>query len=310
MSRTPSIITPPPLHPGDYIGIVSPASPYPVEEALYKGIAYIEQKGYRVKIGQSVHNKRGYLAGTDSERVADLHAMFADPEVKAIIAVRGGYGCGRLLTLLDFDFIRRNPKRLVGYSDLTALQMGIFKRSGLVTYSGPMVAADLGKDIDTETESIFWNVLTGNVDNIPLQFNESVTPRYHVKSFEGILLGGTLSIICSLAGTPYMPDFAGSVLVIEEIGEAPYRIDRMLNQLKLTGMLEKVNGLLLGQFTDCIPTTDGPTLSLDEVFDDHLRDLGIPVISGFGFGHEKRKVTLAWGKSTSYDADKNRITMR
>jgi muramoyltetrapeptide carboxypeptidase len=307
MSGLLHVITPSPLHSGDCIGIVSPASPYPNEEILKKGVAYFEGRGFRIKTGESIHHKRGYLAGPDNERIFDLHAMFADPDVRAIIAVRGGYGCGRLLPLVDYDHIRRNPKIFIGYSDLTALQMAIFSRAGLVTYSGPMVAADFGKDIDTETESSFWNAMLGGIYGKPLQFESPLKPLFNPVSFDGVLLGGNLSVLCSITGTPYLPDFTGSVLALEEIDEAPYRIDRMLNHLRLAGILEKVKGIVLGQFTDCVQTNDGPTLSLEEVFEDHLGDLGIPVIAGLPFGHEKKKVTLAWGRSISYDAGQNYI---
>ncbi len=295
---------------GDTIGIVAPASPYPSKEIFDKGISYLESRGYRVKPGRSVHLKRGYLAGGDSDRLNDLHTMFSDPEVRAIIAVRGGYGCGRLVRYIDYGLIRENPKIFVGYSDLTALQLAIFSQTRMITYGGPMVSADLGKGVDNDTESHFWDTLCGLSPHRILQFDEPPSQLYNVASFEGTLLGGNLALITSMIGTPYLPDWNDAVLALEEIGEAPYRIDRMLNQLRLSGILTSVRAVLLGQFTDCIQANGNPTLSLEEVFEDHLGDLGIPVLSGISFGHEKTKLTMPWGGRVLYKVEENVIHIR
>ena len=296
------------LKAGGTIGVIAPASPPLSDEPLQKGITYLEDQGFRVKTGQSVRAKRGYLAGTDEERVRDIHTMFADPEVDAIIAVRGGYGCARYLHLLDYELIKRNPKIFVGYSDLTALHCAIYNRTGLITFAGPMVAADFGNDIDEDADAHFWSVIMEGKQGISATFDNTIEdPFKSQRGFTGNLLGGNLSVLCSLIGSAYLPDFNGGVLSLEEIGEPPYRIDRMLNQLKLSGVLSRLAGVMLGQFTDCVQNNDNPTLTLEEVFNDYFSSAEYPVISKIPFGHEKRKVTLPMGGFVRFDPEKKSL---
>ncbi len=299
-------VFPPKLKKGDTIGVVSPASPM-IEERLKKGIAYLKEKGFRVLVGDHVHDRWGYLAGNDQARVADLHAMFANPEVKAIVSTRGGYGTPRLLTLLDYDLIRQNPKFFVGYSDLTTLQLAIFARTGLVTYSGPMVAVEMGKGIDPFTEAHFWpHLLKGEtyfefpaVPDAPLKV-------LHPGKATGTLLGGCLSMVNPIFGTPYQPDFRGSILVLEDVGEEPYRIDRYLSQFRAAGVLKQVAGIIFSQFVDCEPGDD-PSLSIDEILEDYTRDLDIPVVKNFLYGHQDKKFTIPLGATVTLDVDDLRI---
>ncbi len=305
-----SNIKPRRLPAGGTIGVVTPASPPITDEALNNGITYLEKQGFKVRIGDAVRAKRGYLAGSDEDRVRDLHTMFSDPEVDAIIAVRGGYGCARFLHLIDYELIKRNPKIFVGYSDVTAMHCAIYKRTGLVTFAGPMVAADFGGEIDPQTESYFWSLIMEPTTGIRLCFDNVPGVKFGGRrNFTGVLLGGNVSVLCSLVGSPYLPDFNGAILALEEIGEAPYRIDRMLNQLKMHGVFKKLSGILLGQFSDCVQNNDRPTLTLDEVFCDYFSTLECSVLNNIPFGHEKQKITLPMGVYIRFEADENLLTV-
>jgi muramoyltetrapeptide carboxypeptidase len=304
------IIKPRRLKSGGTIGIVAPASPPLSDESLHKGITYLEKLGFRVKLGEFARAKRGYLAGNDEDRVRDIHTMFSVPDVQAIIAVRGGYGCTRFLHLVDYDLIKRNPKIFVGYSDITVLHCAIFKRTGLITFAGPMVAADFGDGIDPESESFFWSIIMEGTPGMPALFDNYVSePLIGKRGFTGPVLGGNLSVLCSLIGTTYFPDCTGAVLAIEEIGEAPYRIDRMLNQLKMNGVFERLSGIMLGQFTNCIQENERPTLTLDEIFNDYFSQVDYTVLRNIPFGHEKRKITLPFGAAVRYEPDDNSLVI-
>ncbi len=298
-------LTPRALKKGDVIGIISPASPPSSAEKIFKGAEYLERLGYRVKLGSHVEKVYGYLAGTDRERADDLNAMFEDRSVKAIIAVRGGYGTPRLLPYLKYAAIKKNPKILVGYSDLTGLQLAIYRKTGLVTFSGPMAGVEMFKGIDPFTEEHFWRTITSpkkqgiivNPDRRPF------VPMVAGKS-SGILLGGNLSLIVSLVGTPYLPRFERSLLFIEEIEEETYRFDRMMNQLKLSGILRRCNGVIMGELTD-VKANDAtkPSLTVEQVLQDCLSAAGKPVMTGLVYGHVPRKVTMPIGIRGTMDAN-------
>ncbi|MCB0752649.1 MAG: LD-carboxypeptidase, partial [Ignavibacteriae bacterium] len=231
------IIKPKKLNKNDVIGIVSPASSPDHYEAIENGVKYLEGIGYRVKIGKNVGKKHGYLAGSDEERLDDLHKMFVDKEVKAIFSIRGGYGSGRLLDRLDFSLIKKNPKIFVGYSDITALQIAIFNKTGLVTFAGPMVATDFSGEVNKFAEENFWKVLNSS-KKIGKIYNPQKEKFYMLNSGrgEGKIIGGNLALVSSLMGTPFLPKFKDSILLLEDIGEEPYRVDRLLNQLKLANV--------------------------------------------------------------------------
>ncbi len=301
-------VYPPALRKGDTIGIISPASPM-IRERLEKGIAYLRGKGYSVLLGKHVYDQHGYLAGTDEERVRDLHAMFRNPEVKAIISSRGGYGTPRLLPFLDYELIRENPKILVGYSDLTSLQLAIFSQTGLVTYSGPMVAVEMGKGIDPFTEEHFWpHLLSGQSYSEYPPVLDSPLTRLHPGKAAGALIGGCLSMINPILGTPYQPDFRGSILILEDVGEEPYRIDRYLSQFRSAGIFHQVAGIIFSQFVDC-DAGDSPSLTIDEVIEDYTHDLNIPIVKNFLYGHVDRKFTIPIGAPVELDADSLRIRL-
>ena len=285
------------------IGIISPAS-RPLDEAIYRqGTEYLMKLGYKITPGDHLLNQRGFLAGTDEDRVNDLNAMFRNPEIGAIFCTRGGYGTPRIIDQIDFDAIREQPKILVGYSDVTALNLAIWKKTGLITFSGPMVAVEMGRGIDPFTEQSFWDTLTQinprgiltNPVDMPIQV-------FKPGRAEGRLLGGCLSLINVLLGTPYCPDFDGAILILEDIDEEPYRVDRYLAQLKLAGILDQVAGIVLGQFIDCTPKDpEKPTLTLDQIFEDYFGALNIPIITNFAYGHGSIKHTIPIGVQAVLD---------
>lgn len=289
-------VKPPRLRKKDVIGIVSPASPISDVSKIERGVRYLESLGYRVVVGKHATNVRGYLAGTDDERVSDLHAMFNDKAVRAIICVRGGYGTPRLLPLLNYKMIARAPKILVGFSDITALHLALYKRTGLITFHGPMLGVDMAGRMERFTEEMFWRVLTSARKFGPLPVFQEALRSLWKGSAKGTLLGGNLSLLVSMMGTPYLPGFAGSVAFLEEVNEEPYRVDRMLQHLRNASVLTRTRAVLAGQFRDCVPKEPGtPSLTVDELLEETARDLRKPFLANLPFGHEKRKLTLPIG---------------
>lgn len=278
------------------IGVISPASPQRDPRRLDRGVAYLEKLGHHVVLGANARKSYGgYLAGTDEERLADIHAMFADKQVDAIFCARGGYGTARLIASLNYGLIRRNPKIFVGFSDTTALQLAIYKRTGLVTFLGAMPSVDMADTFDPESEEQFWRILTSTraVGTI-----KQSTPMYGVKggTAEGILLGGNLSVFTRLIGTPYMPSLAGSILALEDVGEETYRIDRMLMHCELAGIMHKVAGIAYGQFTQSPQRiSNTPHRDVADVITERSVSVNGPVLSGLMFGHEAKKLTLPLG---------------
>lgn len=291
------LIKPGRLKKGDLIGIISPASTPDDLSRIEKGVKYLEKLGYNVEVGRNVGQNHGYLAGKDEARLEDLHYMFQKKEVKAVFSVRGGYGTPRLLDNIDYSIIKKNPKIFVGYSDITALQMAFLKKAGLVTFAGPMLAVDFWNDVSPFTEEMFWAMVTSKK-----KFGKVTNPngeKFHVLrpgNAEGQLTGGNLSLVAALMGTGYLPSFKDTVLMIEEIGEPPYRIDRMFSQLKLSGVFKQISGIILGRFVDCYESDQfKKTLSLNDVIQDYFGNLDVPVIYNFKHGHIKDNITMAFG---------------
>lgn len=294
------------LYPGDTIGVITPASPGNLESAD-QGILWLEKQGFHVKLGKSVNQANDYLAGTDAERAADIHDMFAAPDVDGIICMRGGYGTMRLLEQLDYSLIQCHPKVFVGYSDITALHTSIGQRTGLVTFHGPMVSSDIGKDLTEYTGNALLRAITsaeplGLIDNPPL----FPSPEFIVPGIaEGCLTGGNLSLIASTLGTPYEINTQGKILCLEEVGEEPYRMDRMLTQLLLAGKLQEAAGIVMGVCADCDPMPDAksPGIQLEEVIQDRLGSLKKPVLYQLHFGHTENQVTLPFGVTARLDTN-------
>ena len=291
------IIKPKRLLKGDLIGVISPASTSEDIIKFENGVRYLEKNGYRVEVGKNVGRYHGYLAGDDNLRLNDLHYMFSKKEVKAIICVRGGYGSPRLLDKIDYKLIRNNPKIFVGYSDVTALNMAFFHKTGLITFNGPMVSVDFGDEISSFTEDNFWEILTSNkkLGRVKLP-NDDKLFQLAKGSDTGRIIGGNLSLLASLQGTDYFPNIKDKILFLEDVGELPFRIDRMLNQLRLSNVFNQIKGIILGAFIDCHETDPlKKTLTLGEVVDDYLSKLKIPVVYNFPNGHVKDMVTIPNG---------------
>lgn len=306
------IIKPERLKKGDTIGLITPSSAIS-RQSFDNTLKNMTELGFRVKYSPNMRVRKGFLAGTDAQRTADLHAMFADSEVSGIFCARGGYGSARLLPYLDYELIKTNAKVFIGYSDITALHFGIFKNSGLVTFHGPVGASDF---TDFTTRCFEKAVLKGK-GNVEIEQakedREKEEDQFKLRVIsegknEGKLVGGNLSLVSSLTGTPYDLDFAGKMVFLEEVGESPYRIDRMLTQLLLAGKLQKAAGIALGVFNDCdykpADPDFGDTTSLWEVLSERLGNLGIPVIYGLSFGHVANNATLPMGVNAELDTGK------
>lgn len=283
------------LRPGDTVAVLAPASQIKPgqEEALRRGLAWLEAQGWRPRLmthAEARHPALPFLAGDDDARLADLHAAFADPDVRAVWCVRGGWGSPRLLDRLNFDLLAAHPKILIGFSDLTGLHVPINQRLGLITFHGPMVASNLGTDKWQQSawavESLRRCVEAGRGAPGPLSqgrpefMGRTLVPGTAV----GTTVGGNMSLLSALLGTPYgLDDRPGRILLLEEVDERPYRVDRMLTQLRLALKLSAVAGVALGQFTDL---SDEEKPLIEAVFQDRLGDLGKPVVAGLPFGHE------------------------
>lgn len=301
-------LKPPRLRAGDLIGLVSPASPIADPSRIDKGVRYLESLGYRTEVAPSVLKNHGYLAGTDEERAGDLHAFFARRDIRAIMCIRGGYGTPRLLRLINYRLVGSNPKIFVGYSDLTALQLAIWKKTGLVQFHGPMVGVDMADQMDAFTEEMFWQTVTSASRRgaIPLP-DPQPSPLTPGKA-RGRLIGGNLALLVSSMGTRYFPDLRDTLLYLEDIGEEPYRVDRMLFQLLNAGILHGVSGILTGKFTDCGPKdATKPSFTVDEILRQMAALTDRPFLTGLPFGHEARKMTLPLGITARLDAGRGTI---
>lgn len=307
------ILKPARLRPGATVALIAPAGPFS-EDKLANARRNFETLGLKVKEGENLFARNGYLAGTDEQRLADLHRAFADPAVDAIWCIRGGYGCTRLLPQVDFDLIRNNPKPFIGYSDITALHLAIRKKTGLITFHGPVGASDFPENTLAHFRAALMEPVEGYRIAIPAA--GEVLPGEEYKPFiissgtaRGRLTGGNLSLLAALVGTPYFPSFRRKIVFIEDVGEQPYRIDRMLTQLLQASDLKQAAGIALGVFFDCQPKPGSPSLSLPDVLRDRLGKLGIPVIYGIPFGHVPHQATFPYGVEAALDADAGMLTL-
>ena len=294
------------LRRGELIGIISPASAPTDNKLIENGVSYIEGLGYKTILGKNVDKLRGYLAGTDEERVEDIHQMFGDKKVKAIFCLRGGYGAFRLLDKIDYKLIQKNPKIFVGFSEITALQMAFLHRANLITFAGPMVVSNFSYEISSYTEDNFWRTITSTSKpgRIQIIANQQFS-KNNVGETSGQLIGGNLSVFSALIGTEYLPELKNKILFLEEIDEPPYKIDRMFNQLKLNNMFKKLKGIILGSFSGCIEQDKNKkSLTLEEVWNDYFDIIKIPVIHSFPQGHIKDMVTFPLGIKVKMNVNK------
>lgn len=302
-------IKPKALYKGDVVGIIAPASAPSIDDKITKGAEYLERLGYHVKLGKHIRAQRGFLGGTDKERAEDINSMFGDKNVKAIICIRGGYGTYRILPMLNYSLIKRNPKILVGYSDITALQLALYKKTGLISFSGPMAGVEMWNGIDSFTEEHFWKVVTSTKKLGKVKNPDSKPFKTLVKgSASGILLGGNLSLICAMMGTQYIPSFKNSLLFFEEIEEEVSRFDRMVNHLRISNVLNETKGVIVGELTD-VKASDAtkPHLTANQILNDHLSTLLKPVVTGLVYGHIPRKLTMPIGIRAKLDATKQEL---
>ena len=286
------------LRTGDTVGLISPASQInPEDIESIKNL--LEKQGLKVKLGAHIFDRYGYLAGKDADRAADVNAMFADREVKAVLTTRGGWGVNRILDLLDYQLIRKNPKIIVGYSDITSLLLSIYARSGIITFHGPVGISTWNRFSLSYFQRIISQgkaIIMRNPRDIPV---ETITPG----KARGRLLGGNLSVITAAIGSAYLPAWQGAILFVEEIGEDIYRVDRMLTQLKLAGILDQLAGFIFAQCTNCTEQEeDEPYFTLGQVLADQIKPLGIPAWYGAAIGHIEDKFTVPVGLEVEIDA--------
>ncbi|MDQ7815741.1 MAG: LD-carboxypeptidase [Melioribacteraceae bacterium] len=303
------IIKPKKLKPGDVIGIISPASSPDDLTKINRGVEYLEKLGYRVEVGKNVGLQEGYLAGTDQQRLTDIHSMFSNKIIKAIFSIRGGYGSGRLLDKINYKLIRNNPKIFVGYSDICALQMAFYSKCGLITFAGPMVAVDFHDEVSKFTEEVFWRTITSNkkIGRLSNPRNEKFYTLNKGRT-SGRIIGGNLSVMTSLIGTEYFPKIKDSVLILEDINEAPYRVDRMFNQLRLGKIFKQIRGIILGHFVNCVESNpETKSFSLNEVVIEYFQNLKLPVVYNVRHGHIKENLTIPFGIRCNMNATKGFI---
>lgn len=307
------LIKPARLKPGATIGLIAPASP-PAEEKFVRAYANLEAFGFKVKPGEFLRAQNGYLAGTDAQRLSDLHRAFSDPEVDAVWCLRGGYGCGRLLPDIDYDLIRKHPKPLIGYSDVTALHLAIHAKTGLVTFHGPVTASEFPENTIRHFKSVLMEPVAPY--EIAAPGPDEILPGDEFKPFvivpgkaRGPLMGGNLALLSALAGTPFSPVYKDKLVFIEDIGEVPYRLDRMLTQMLQATDLAKAAGIALGVFTDCRSKGDGPSMTMQETLADRLGNLGIPVLYGLPFGHVAHQATFPYGIEAALDTERQTLTL-
>jgi muramoyltetrapeptide carboxypeptidase len=314
-ARAAGALLAPRLRTGDTIGLVSPANATFEREPLKIAIEALQALGFKVKPGQFVAARRGPFAGTDAQRAADVNAMFADDSVAGILAMTGGSGCNRIVDKLDYELIKRKPKFFGGFSDLTSLVNAIHRQTGLVAFHSPVAVSEWNdfsvqsfKAIAMNAEAaVLRNPVVKPVDDLVVREERITTIR--AGKAQGRLVGGNLTVLASLAGTPYFPDCRGALLFLEDINEYIYRIDRCLSTLRLTGALSQLAGVVLGRFTKCEPGDGYGSLTLDEVFDDYLLPLNVPVYRGAAIGHIKRKLTVPVGAMAEMDSEAGTIRL-
>ncbi|WCK55569.1 LD-carboxypeptidase [Aneurinibacillus sp. Ricciae_BoGa-3] len=302
-----SFIKPAALKRGDTVGVVAPAG-WPDREKARKAESFFTELGLHVQFGQSLDRKRGYLAGTDQERADELHRMFADKHIRAIFCACGGYGTARVADRLNYDLIAVNPKIFWGYSDITFLHTAIYQKTGLVTFHGPMLASDLANDISGPTRDGFRQLFEPQKRTYSDQTGRPFTVLVE-GAVSGMLVGGNLTLIVSTLGTPYEIDTKGKLLLIEDVDEEPYRVDRMLNQLRLAGKLRDAAGIILGDFCNCAPSRRGESLTLEQVFADHIVSVGKPTVMGLNIGHCSPHFSVPLGVHAALDTAARTLAM-
>jgi len=309
-------ILPKRLSAGDTIGIVSPSSAIFDSEPYEIAVENFQAMGLKVKLGEFVKGRYGHLAGTDEERAEEFNAMFKDPEIDAIIALRGGSGAARILKMIDYEAIAANPKIFIGYSDITALHTAIYTKTGLVTYHGPLAVSTWNQFSYDHFRKLLFNAEALKWENPKnkrglLTQTTNRTRTIAPGKATGTLLGGNLSVLTGIMGSEYFPkDWSNTILYLEDVGEAIYAVDRMMSQLMLGGVLEQISGFVFGKCTDCDPKGSGyGSLTLEEVIDYYIKPLGIPAYSGAMIGHIDDNWTIPNGAKAEVDASNGTLRL-
>ncbi len=292
---------------GDTIAITSPAGAVWDDAQVEKFSGILKGFGFNVVLGNTLKVKTGYFSGTDEERAKELNGYFADKNIKGIFCMKGGWGCARILDKLDYKSISQNPKVLIGFSDITTLLNAIYVKTGLITFHGPVGNSGW----NDWTSSVFKSVIMNGEQTVfpvgPNEEDKIIT--INKGSATGILVGGNLTVVSSLIGSGYLPDWKGKVLFLEETKEEPYRIDRMLTQLKLAGVLKQLNGIAIGKFVKCEAEEPHKAFTFMQVFEQHFKQLSIPVFYGLMTGHIENKLTLPVGAEVKMNAETGVLTL-
>lgn len=304
---------PPRLQAGMNVGLIAPASSF-TPEKLASAKQNLTALGLNIHESAHLHARNGYLAGTDQQRLSDLYWAFENPDIDAVWCIRGGYGCSRLLPMIDFDRIGKHHKVFIGYSDVTALHLAIGQRTGLVTFHGPVAASEFPENTLRHFRSVLMEPVAGY--QVPIPEKAALPAEEQYQPFvitpgqaKGKLTGGNLTLLTALVGTAFAPSYKNRIVFMEDVGEQPYRIDRMLTQMLQGSDLSKAAGIALGVFADCKPKGDGPSLSLPETLRDRLGGLGIPVVYGLPFGHVAHQMTFPYGIGAELDATAGSLTL-
>jgi muramoyltetrapeptide carboxypeptidase len=311
-----SLLKPERLCPGDVVGIAAPASAPPDPQAVDRAAAAIEQYGFKPKLAKNVRARLGFLAGSDRDRAADLMSLFADPKVKAIFCLRGGYGVARILDRLDYELVRRHPKILSGYSDITSLHFALLGRAGLVSFHAPMWNGELADPkVPALTRASFLRTVmeARPAGSLGAGYTGKTAVKLHGGVATGRLIGGNLSLICASLGTPFAPSFKGKILFFEDVSEPPYRLDRLLTQMLNAGIFAQVAGVAVGLNRDCedAKAKSGGEYrqSAADVIKERLSGLRVPVVTGLPFGHVAINATLPMGVRATLDASRCDLTI-
>jgi len=312
---SPAELFPKPLKKGDLIKIISPSAAMADEMQFLFAKEAMEALGFNVVLGEHVANRRGHLAGTDAERAKDLNDMFAHQQVKAIICLRGGSGAARILPLIDYENIKRNPKPLLGYSDITALHNAIYAQTGLVTFHGPNGSGSWNSFNVNQFQKMFFDQELIRFENEMVKGDDLVVKQNRTQTIspgvaEGIIVGGNLTVLTALAGSPYLPDFQDKILFLEDVEESPYRMDRMMSTLQLMGALDKIKGFIFGQCTDCDPSGGYGSLTLNQILEDFIAPLKIPAYRGAMIGHVPKQFIVPIGAKVRMDATQGVFEMK
>ena len=290
------------LQQGDTVAITSPAGAVWDEKQLIIFENILQTIGFKVILGKTLYQKFGYFSGTDEFRANELTSFFENTDIKGIFCMKGGWGCARILDKLNFDIIKNNPKLLIGFSDITTLLNGIYKKTGLVTFHGPVGNSGWNDFTTTAFKKI---IMENNTAEISLTAGEKDSWQCITKGIaQGELIGGNLTVLSGIIGSSYIPDFKGKILFLEEAKEEPYSIDRMLTQLKLCGALDKINGFIFGKCNKCDAEDPQKAFTFMEVLEQHIKPLGIPAISGASFGHTENKLTIPIGIMAELNTEK------